>query len=141
MPLPGARCADWPGFARGIRESSPYGARTTAHLLAVYGVRAADVLALAAGDERLAKVLPGEDEPLAAELVHAFTHERAGTLTDALHRRTMVGLDRSVGLDTAEAAAQVCAETLGWSDERVDEEIAAHRRYVHRFRPRVLRTA
>jgi glycerol-3-phosphate dehydrogenase len=141
LPLPGARCADWPGLAREIRERSPFSARTTAHLLAVYGVRARDVLALAAADPRLAKVLPGEDEPVAAEFVHAFTHERAGTLTDALHRRTMVGLDRAVGLDTAAAAAELGAEVLGWSDARVTEEIAAHRRYVRRFRPRVLRSA
>ena len=106
VPLPGARCADWPAFARDLRARSPYSARTTEHLLAVYGVRAADVLALAAGDRRLAEVLPGEDEPLAAEVVHAVTRERAVTLTDVLHRRTMVGLDRSVGLDTAAAAAQ-----------------------------------
>ena len=104
-------------------------------------MRAADGHALAASDTRLATVLPGEDEPLAAELVHAFTHERAGTLTDALHRRTMVGLDRSVGLDTAEAAAQVCAEVLGWADARVAEDVAAHRRYVQRFRPRALTEA
>ena len=139
VPLPGARCADWPGFAETVRGRSPYSPRTTAHLLAVYGVRAAEVLALAAGDPRLAKVLPGEDEPLAAEIVHAFTHERAETLTDALHRRTMVGLDRSVGLDTAAAAAEVCAEVLEWPDARVVDEIAAHRSYVRRFRPRALR--
>jgi glycerol-3-phosphate dehydrogenase len=139
LPLPGARSADWPAFAAEFREGSPYSARTTAHLLAVYGVRAQDVLALAATDPRLAKVLPGEDEALAAEVVHAFTRERAGTLVDALHRRTMIGLDRSVGLDTAVAAAQVGAEVLGWSDARADEEVAAHRRYVRRFRPRVLR--
>jgi glycerol-3-phosphate dehydrogenase len=107
----------------------------------VYGVRALEVLALAAADPRLAKVLPGEDEPLAAEFVHAFTAERARTLTDALHRRTMVGLDRSVGLDTAEAAAEVCGQVLIWSDARVAEEIEAHRAYVHRFRPRALRSA
>jgi glycerol-3-phosphate dehydrogenase len=139
LPLPGARCADWPALARRIRERSRWSARTTDHLLAVYGVRALDVLALAAADPRLAKVLPGEDEPLAAEFVHALTSERAATLTDALHRRTMVGLDGSVGLDTAAAAAEVCAEVLGWPDARVAEEVAAHRRYVHRFRPRTLR--
>ena len=138
VPLPGARTADWPAFARALRADSPFSARTTEHLLAVYGVRAQDVLALAAADPRLAKVLPGEDEALAAEVVHAFTRERAGSLVDALHRRTMVGLDRSVGLDTAAAAAQVAVEVVGWSDARADEEVAAHRRYVHRFRPRGL---
>jgi glycerol-3-phosphate dehydrogenase len=139
VPLPGARCADWPRFAHEIRAGPPYSPRTTAHLLAVYGVRTLEVLSLAASDPRLAKVLPGEDEPLAAEFVHAFTSERAVTLTDALHRRTMVGLDRSVGLDTATAAAEVCADVLGWSDARVAEEISAHHRYVRRFRPRLLR--
>jgi glycerol-3-phosphate dehydrogenase len=139
LPLPGARCADWPAFAEQLRLRSPYSARTTEHLLAVYGVRATEVLALAADDHRLAKVLPGEDEPLAAEFVFAFGNELARTLTDALARRTMVGLDGAAGLDTALAAAEVCGEVLGWSDERIAQEIEAYHRFAQRLRPRALR--
>jgi len=139
LPLPGGRSADFARLSRRLRTESRHSATTMNHLLAVYGARAAAVLALAAEDPRLAEVLPGEDEALAAEIVFAFQHEFATTLTDVLQRRSMVGLDGSVGLDTAEAAAAVAAAFLAWSDQRVTEELAAHRTYLQRLRPRALR--
>jgi glycerol-3-phosphate dehydrogenase len=71
--------------------------------------------------------------------VFAFGNELARTLTDALARRTMVGLDGAAGLDTALAAAEVCGEVLGWSDERIAQEIEAYHRFAQRLRPRALR--
>jgi glycerol-3-phosphate dehydrogenase len=63
----------------------------------------------------------------------------AQTLSDALLRRTMVGMGPKVGLDVDEAAAQVAVKHLGWSEERAKSEVDAYRRYVERYKPRSFR--
>jgi glycerol-3-phosphate dehydrogenase len=76
---------------------------------------------------------------LGAEVLHAFHHEMAQTLSDVLLRRTMVGLGPKVGLDVDEAAAQVAVKHLGWSEERAKSEVEAYRQYVERYTPRAFR--
>ncbi len=57
---------------------------------------------------------------IGAEILYAFRREMAQTLADVLLRRTMVGLGPRVGLDVDEAAAEVAAKHLGWSEEQAE---------------------
>ena len=74
-----------------------------------------------------------ETGAIAAEVVFAFRVEMAETLCDCLLRRTMVGLNSFAGLNAVEAAAQVARQYLGWSEEKIVEEVASYREFVARF--------
>jgi glycerol-3-phosphate dehydrogenase len=96
-----------------------------------------------AGDDRSLRVplspsATVETGLLGAEVLYAFRHEMAQTLSDVLLRRTMVGLGPRVALDVDEAAAQVAVRHLGWSQERADREVREYRDFVRRYKPKAL---
>jgi glycerol-3-phosphate dehydrogenase len=133
--LPGAACADFREFCARFAAESPLDAAVNARLLRVYGTRAADVLRLAQTDAALCAGFSAESGVIGAEVVFAFRAEGAETLADCLLRRTMVGLNRAVGLDAVERAAVVAQKHLGWTDTRAEHEVNAYRRHVARFQP------
>lgn len=133
VPLPGAAAEDFGAFRRDFEARSTLPPKSTARLLKVYGVRAAEVLRLAQSDAGLSEVVSEETGTVCAEVVHAFREEMAETLADCLMRRTMVGLNGRVGLDAVERAARVAREFLGWDDERAAREVESYRGYVGRF--------
>ena len=59
----------------------------------------------------------------AAEIRHAVQEEMAVRLSDAVLRRTEAGSGGLPGDDALLAAAEVMTEELGWSPERLDQEI------------------
>jgi glycerol-3-phosphate dehydrogenase len=132
-PLPGAAVEDFGQFERDFDALSTLPPVSTARLLKVYGVRAAEVLRLAQTEAELSQVISEETGSIGAEVVYAFREELAETLADCLLRRTMVGLDGSVGLDAVERAARLAQKFLGWDDERASREVEAYRSYVGRF--------
>jgi glycerol-3-phosphate dehydrogenase len=71
---------------------------------------------------------------LAAEVVYAVEQEGAVTLEDILMRRTMVGLGGNLGVGADLAAAQIAVEHLGWSQSRANDEVAAYRKHIERFK-------
>jgi glycerol-3-phosphate dehydrogenase len=136
QPLPGAR-----GSSPTIREGAegerdfcgPRVSITTSDRLSrIYGTRSALVLNLLADDSSLAEVFDSKTGAIAAEVIFAFKHELAQTLSDCLLRRTMVGLNSTCGLAAAPAAAKIAQKHLGWSESRVDQETAAYRQEVSR---------
>jgi glycerol-3-phosphate dehydrogenase len=143
VPLPGGAVGDFDAFAAEFKVTSGLADELAERLLKLYGVRASDVLALAGDDSSLRMPLSAsatvETGLLGAEVLHAFHHEMARTLSDVLLRRTMVGLGPKVGLDVDEAAAQVAVKHLGWSEERAKSEVEAYRQYVERYTPRAFR--
>jgi glycerol-3-phosphate dehydrogenase len=140
-PLPGAAFPageDAETFGVRLAADGELPAATVAHLVAVYGARATDVLALAAADPTLREPFDPVSGAIGAEVVFAFEQEAARTLGDALLRRTMVGLGPEAGIGADEAAADVARRHLGWDTGRVEREVTAYRAYVERFRPRAL---
>ena len=134
-PLPGAvaqplgRASSLAFARRELAES------TIARLQRIYGTRARLIFNLLEEDTSLAEVFDSETGAIAAEVVFAFQHELAQTLSDCLLRRTMVGLNSTCGLDAVESAAKIAQKHLGWSDARVEEETAAYRKEISgRFR-------
>lgn len=135
--LPGGRAGDWPRFADGFREASGVPAEVAEHLLDVYGVRAAEVLAHAGDDEWLHTQLPGTTT-LAAEVPFAVRNELATTLSDIYLRRTMLGVRGDLGLGTLESVTRLARARLGWSEERSAQEISDYHRFLtHYHRGRV----
>ena len=89
-----------------------------------HGACADEVLALAQSDPELAATLPGGGRYLAAEAVHAVTHQGALDLDDVLSRRTRVSIEApDRGRAAAAAIAPLVAPVLGWSEARTAEEL------------------
>jgi glycerol-3-phosphate dehydrogenase len=135
-PLPGAPSGntDWAAEEARLRtELQATGGpdELTERLLAVYGVRCRELLALTAGTPELGRVVgTGRTAVLAAEVDVAVRQEGAAHLADILHRRTMVGFEPGNGREIEREVAEIAAPLLGWSADDVEREVAAHERYV-----------
>lgn len=139
--LPGAEAANIKSFSDQFEMEYGLPSQTNKHLLGVYGTRTANVLELASADKSLAEVFDRETGAIASEVIFSFQHELAQTLADCLLRRTMVGLNSTLGVGADEAAARIAQKHLGWSETRAQQELAAYRDYVKRFQPHPKRTA
>jgi glycerol-3-phosphate dehydrogenase len=94
-----------------------------------HGGCAEEVLALADAHPQLAVPLPGAEHYLAAEAVHAVTHQGALDLDDVLSRRTRASIEtRDRGRAAAAVVAPLVAPVLGWSGARAAEELERYRR-------------
>ena len=130
-PLPGG-VEDWPATARRLRGRLPFPKPVVDRLLAVYGARCTDLLALIGQDAGQARLIgTGESAVLVAEVTLAVQAEGAVHLADILHRRTMIGLSPALALDIDREVARVAAPLLGWSAQDVEAQVQAHRDYVH----------
>jgi glycerol-3-phosphate dehydrogenase len=98
------------------------------HLLNRFGSRIFELTAEIARDPELGKPMPGADDYLAAEVRHAVTHEGAQHLEDVLTRRTRISIEAwDRGLASAEPAARLMADVLGWDDDTVAREVDLYR--------------
>ena len=135
-PLPGAAIPDFDAYCDQFTQLSTFSAATNDRLLRIYGVRSSLISKLAEREPSLAKVFDDETGAVAAEVVFAFKHEFAKTLSDCLLRRTMVGLNSSSGLNAVGVAGKIAQQHLVWTDERVTQEIASYQRdVIMRLRP------
>jgi glycerol-3-phosphate dehydrogenase len=108
-------------------------------LVSIYGSKSGEVLASAQESPEFLKALTPSSPVLGAEVVYGFEQEMATNLADLLLRRIMAAYDRGMGLDVAKAAVAVAKRHLGWTDARVETELARYREALTRFRPLVLR--
>ena len=98
--------------------------RLDRRLVERHGGCAGEVLALAAADRTLQRPIAGAEAYLAAEAVHACTHQGALDLDDILARRLRVSIEvPDRGRAAAAAVAPLVAPVLGWSEERTAEEV------------------
>jgi len=122
--------AAWSSRQR-LADASGLGLERIEHLLGRYGTLVGEVLALIAADPSLAELLPGSQDYLRAEVVHATAYEGARHLDDVLTRRTRLsieGFDR--GIAAAPDAARLMGGVLGWSAGQVTNEIEHYRQRV-----------
>ncbi|MBA2783352.1 MAG: glycerol-3-phosphate dehydrogenase/oxidase [Rubrobacteraceae bacterium] len=143
VPLPGSETSDFEAFAAGFRSASTIPEVLSGRLLKLYGVRAAEVLKVGEDDPELltplSSIVSVETALIGAEVIWALREEMAQTLSDVLLRRTMVGYGPRVGLDVADAAAQVAVKHLGWEDERAEREVREYREWIERYTPKEFR--
>lgn len=131
--FPGARVKDFDKYAKDLAETQGISQKTAERLVGIYGSRAGDLLARADADPALLEVLDPDSGALAIELVYTYEIEFCRTLTDALIRRIMVGLNRTRGREVLEDAARILGDSQGWDDNRRAREIADYRHYIRRF--------
>lgn len=99
---------------------------TVDRLLNRYGSLVQELFELIAEDPSLRDPLPGAEGYLKVEMVYAATHEGALHLDDLLARRTRISIETpDRGVDSARPTAELVAPHLGWSQERIDDEVAA----------------
>ncbi len=132
-PLPGVGARNLKTVSDRIKRIYGLSARTSERLTRVYGSRASDVLQTAGKAKWLLEVFDPETDAIAAEVVFSFQNELAQTLADCLLRRTMVGLNSTLGVGADEAAAEIAQRCLGWSDNRALAEVRSYRSYLKRF--------
>ncbi len=133
MRLPGAGVLDLGHFIEAFSEVSGLDERVARRVAGLYGSRARHVAERAATDPAAREVVDETYGLTAAEISFALGDEFAGSLTDILARRTMVGIGPTVPDDMVDRVAEVAARLAGWSDERTDREIRAFRDRLQRF--------
>jgi len=109
-PLPGAEADHFHSFPEQFKRDSGLSSQISERLLRVYGTRAAEVLKVAVQDKALAENFDEATGAIAAEVIFSFQQEMAETLADCLLRRTMVGLNSSIGIGADETAAAIARE-------------------------------
>lgn len=93
-------------------------------LLDRYGSLVDELFDLAKGDPSLLEPLDGAGEYLRVEARYAATHEAAVHLDDVLARRTRISIETPHrGTESAEAAARLVSDVLGWSEDRTRGEV------------------
>ena len=133
LPFPGARVNDRDDYRTRLTANSTLEGATIDRLVNIYGARAGDIVDLARRDPRLQEVLDPETGAIGAELVFTFRTEFCRTLTDALIRRIMVGLNASCGRNALQRAATLLAEDQGWDAARKAQEIEDYLTFIRRF--------
>ena len=94
------------------------------HLAFTFGARAETVAGRIADDASAGLRIDPEQPFLAAEVDEAVEHEFARTLTDVLGRRMPLILrGRDQGLAAAPAVAERIARRLGWTADRIRDEL------------------
>ena len=89
-----------------------------------HGACADEIDAIAEADPTLAAPLPGAAHYIAAEAVHAVTHQGALDLDDILSRRTRASIEAADrGRAAAAVIAPLVAPFLGWTEARAADEV------------------
>ncbi|MCG5530029.1 glycerol-3-phosphate dehydrogenase [Halorhodospira halochloris] len=129
-PLPGARRHNARELEK--RLCANYGLTSLAarRIVSIYGARSEDILELLSEAPELAENLSPETGAIKAELVFAMRYEMAANLTDALMRRTMVGLGPAAGLDALENAVATLCQHLNWDRHTAMGQADEFRQYV-----------
>jgi glycerol-3-phosphate dehydrogenase len=95
----------------------------------VYGATAARVLGLHAEHPDLGRPLAEGVPVTGAQVLEAVRHEMAMTLEDIVVRRTGLGATGHPGGEIVRQCAALVQQELGWSAERVDDEVSSVRRF------------
>lgn len=96
--------------------------QTIRHLVHNYGSAYTRVLKLLEVDRTLGTEVSKHSPVIQAEVLHAVREEMAMTLSDVVHRRTMLGLLQKGELDL-QGCAEIMAKELGWDRARVQREV------------------
>jgi len=130
-PLPGGAMADPLTVLADARAEydALLPSESLPHLVAAYGSRYRAITRLAGERKEWSERVSDACPVIGAQLVWAFRHEMAMTLTDAVVRRTPLGALGYPGDAAVDASAAILGQELGWTDERRDAEVGGLRRF------------
>jgi glycerol-3-phosphate dehydrogenase len=123
-PLPGARDA---GRIPVVLDDLQ-----RAHLTRLYGTRRAEVLGLVDARPELGRSLMDDEPDVEAQVVHAVRREACERVADFVFRRSRLSFTAHRGRPALGRIAAVMREELGWSDQRVADELAHCRKLLAR---------
>jgi glycerol-3-phosphate dehydrogenase len=125
-PLVGGDIDDLPGFVADAtaRHLGRVDGRVMEHLVHHYGTEVDALLATAAPGLDATSRLAADRECIEAEVAYAVTHEMALHLEDVVLRRTGLGTLGHPGRACLRRSADIMGERLGWSESRIDAEVA-----------------
>ena len=101
-----------------------------ARLLVRYGADAIHILRLITGEPTLAHPLCPHHEYIEAEIVHAFSHEFACTLTDVLARRTRIAWSSCQGLDALSTITGLLKRYQCCPAGQLGQQVEAYRQFL-----------
>lgn len=121
----GGQIDDFDAFLHHAQKEAPngIGADTIEALVRNHGSEYASVLKYAAEDPSLGERLE-PSSTIKAEVVHAVREEMALKLSDVVFRRTDLGSGGHPGSRALETCAELMAQELGWSRERLRDEVS-----------------
>lgn len=93
------------------------------HLCYNYGSDFKDILSYEKEDAEWLNTLPGSDEVLKAEIIHAVREEMAQKLADVVLRRTDLGSAEIPNEECLKEVAQIMGEELNWNEYIIKQEI------------------
>ena len=124
-PLVSGATGPFPAFLNRMRTAfSDVPDAILHHLSRCYGRRLPDLMALVDADRSLAEPIAPDRPDIMAQVDYAVDAEMARRLADVVHRRTGLGGVGPVPEEVLHAIARRMADRLGWSDARIDEEVA-----------------
>jgi glycerol-3-phosphate dehydrogenase len=125
-PVHGGRIECFEELVREARQEKKFdfSDKVIRALLHNYGAEYGRVLKFASRNPSLVEVI-GDSTVIKAEVIHAVREEMALKLADVVLRRTDLGTGEYPGIDTLQTCAQLMAPELGWTVERIRDEIAA----------------
>ena len=103
------------------------------HLVSLYGNKAQEIFQWLKNHPDLNDAICPHQPDIKAQLLYSIDREMAVSVGDVLLRRTLIGLTGCRGLDCVQTVASTLARHLGWSDARVQAEIANYRDELHRI--------
>lgn len=125
--LLGGGILDWSSFykhaVRSMMEANTLPRPVAEHLVDCYGSTYSEILSYVAQDPCLSETMGSDSVVTRAEVVHAIRTEMAMRLSDVVRRRTVLGDAEPPKLDVARRCAALMADELGWSEERVEQEV------------------
>jgi glycerol-3-phosphate dehydrogenase len=134
LRLPGAGVLDLYRFTDAFARASGLDHRVSRRLVELYGTRAGGVAERTAADPRTREVIDEANALTVAEISFVLEEEFAGSLTDILARRTMLGIGPTVADEVVERVAEAASRLAGWDEERADRELRTFRDRLERFR-------
>ncbi|MBN1480454.1 glycerol-3-phosphate dehydrogenase/oxidase [candidate division KSB1 bacterium] len=105
------------------------------HLLATYGSRYNEIVALADEDASLLEPVSSDSDILKAEVIYGVRYEMAQTLSDILMRRTDLGAGCRASAEQIKNVVELMAKELGWSSSRQEQEKQSYRQ-IYEFAER-----
>ncbi|MHA2295995.1 MAG: glycerol-3-phosphate dehydrogenase [Candidatus Hodarchaeales archaeon] len=96
------------------------------HLLR-YGIHYPRICEMIASSTELKKRVSPSRPYILAEIDYFIKFEHTVTLNDTMLRRTQIQLSDNQGLDCVEVVAKRMGEVLGWSEDKIREEVKIYR--------------
>ena len=104
------------------------------HLVKLYGSQYKNVLDLVLKEKELGYLIDSHSLDIKAQIIYAIQSEMAYTITDVLLRRTTLGLNEKLGVDSVSHVADILKEQLSYTDTEIKKQVSDYQANVVKLR-------